>query len=230
LNEPVSYLCYKIANKKEDAWICAIGCITDSFLPDFMEDFKKDNPELIDYPYKNAFDILYNTRLGKITQIVSFALKDSTSNVVSMMKFLMKARGANDILEENIHTKSFLNRFAEINEKYQRILKKQEDSIKGDILFFNYSGDLSISQYTANELLYRHPDKVIVVAYSKNGFSNVSLRWNGDIRTAFLNAIKDIDGASGGGHEHSTGGRMPTDKLDTFKKNLLEEIEKAKKS
>ena len=36
-SEPVSYLCYKITNKKEDIWIAIIGCISDALVPDFYE-------------------------------------------------------------------------------------------------------------------------------------------------------------------------------------------------
>jgi single-stranded DNA-specific DHH superfamily exonuclease len=230
LIEPTSYLCYKVVNKKEEQWLCAIGCITDSFLPDFIDDFKKSNPDLIDYKYKDALDILYNTKLGKIAQVISFAMKDKTSNVVSMMKFLMKAQSATDIIEESPKTKTFIDRFNHVNERYQKLIKKAEESVRGDILFFTYSGDLSISQYTANEISHRHPGKVVVVAYLSSGKANVSLRWDKDIRTATVNAIKNIDGATGGGHEHSAGAKIPGDQLENFKVNLIREIEKINKS
>ena len=228
-NESVAYLCYKVTRRKEDMWLALIGCITDSYLPDFAEEYKKANPELIDFNYKSASDILYNTRFGRAAMIISFAMKDKTSNVVSMMRFLLKANNASDILEESSKTKSFLDRFNYMNEKYQKLIKKAEESVRGDILFFTYSGDLSISQYTANELFYKHPDKVVVVSYSQGGKANVSLRWNKDIRTATVNAIKDIDGATGGGHEHAAGAKIPFGSLETFKVNLMSEIEKINK-
>ena len=229
-NEPTAYICYKITKRKQDAWIALIGCITDAYLPEFTEEFKKSYPDLIDTSYKTASDILYNSQLGKIAMIISFAMKDKTSNVVSMMKFLLKANNPNDILEENSRTKSFLNRFEEINEKYQKLLKKVESTPGKNILFFNYAGDLSISQYTANELVYKHPEKAVIVAYTKGNISNVSLRWKKDIRTATINALKGIEGASGGGHEHSCGARVPSDKLNEFKENLTKEIENINKN
>lgn len=229
-NEPVSYLCYKITNKKEDSWISAIGCITDAFLPEFIDDIKKQFPELIDNKYKTAFDILYTTKLGEICQIISFGLRDKTSNVVAMMKFLMNAKGPHDILEDSHKTKSFLKRFKDINEKYKRILKNAEDAYTGgDLLFFSYSGDMSINQYVANELMYNHPHKIILIVYSRGNIANLSLRWDKDIRTPTVNALKDIEGATGGGHEHATGARMAKDKLDIFKERLLEEVEKIRK-
>ena len=39
-NEPVSYLCYHISEKKQDIWISMIGCVSDCFMPDFFNDFK----------------------------------------------------------------------------------------------------------------------------------------------------------------------------------------------
>ena len=225
-NEPVSYLCYKITNRKEDMWIASIGCVTDCYLPDFIEELRIRYPELIETKYHSAFDILYNSTLGKLAMLLSFGLRDTTTNVVSMMKLLMNAKNPYDLISENLKTKNLLNKFEEINQKYQKILKKAEESIDGDILFFNYAGDLSISQYVANELIYKYPHKAIVVVYTKGNISNLSLRWEKDIRIATVNAIKDIDGASGGGHEHASGARMPADQILFFKERLLGEIKR----
>jgi len=226
-NEPVSYLCYKIAGRKEDMWISLIGCITDYYLPDFTEQFEKKNPEFIDAHYKTAFDILYKTSFGKIAMTISFGLRDTTTNVLSMMKMLMGAKNLQDVSAENPKAKSFFKRFEEIDEKYQKILKKAEENVEGNLIFFNYSGDLSINQYLANELVYKYPKKIVVAVYKKGNIANLSLRWQeGDIRTATVNAIKDIEGATGGGHEHATGARMPVDSVEKFKENLTREIER----
>lgn len=224
--DPVSYLCYAIANKKEDMWLAAIGCITDSFLPDFIPEIEKKYPGLIDFKYKTAFDILYKTKLGEICMVISFAIRDKTSNVVSLMKFLRDAKTPYDILEENNKTRGFLEKFKEINSKYQKLLEKSEAYAKDKIIFFSYGGDLSINQYLANEIAYKHPKKPIVVIYKKGSMANVSLRWEKDIRTATVNAISTIEGASGGGHEHASGARIPSDKIGDFKEKLLEEIKR----
>ncbi len=229
MNESVAYLCYKVTRRKEDMWLALIGCITDSFLPDFIVDFQEKYPEMIDASYKSAMDILYKTQFGRVAMIISFAMKDTTSNVVSMIRFLIKAQGPHDLLEESAATKTFLSRFDYINEKYQKLLKKAEESTEGKIVFFTYGGDLSISQYTANDLFYRHPHKAIIVAFTRGNKANVSLRWYKDIRTATINAIVGIDGATGGGHEHSAGAKIPVDKLAEFKENLTKEIERIDK-
>jgi len=225
--EPTSYLCYKINGKKEEQWLAVLGCIADCYSPDFLESFKKENPEILAGKNKTAFDIYYNTELGKIARILAFGILDKTSNVVSMIKFLIKTSNIHDLTQENSNTRSFLSRFEYINEKYQKLLKKAEESVnKKDLLFFSYSGDMSISQELANELSYRHPKKVIVVLYSSSGKANISIRGARDIRTLFLNSIADIEGSTGGGHEHSCGGKIPSDSIAKFRDNLEREMKK----
>lgn len=223
--EPTSYLCYKVSGKKEEQWLALLGCIADCYIPDFLEDFKKENPELLAGKNKSAFDIYYNTELGKIARILAFGLLDKTSNVVLMLKFLMKTSNIHDLVQENSSTKSFLSRFEVISERYNRILKKAEEQVKEDkknkLLFFIYSGEMSISQEISNELSYRYPKKVIVVLYSSSGKANISIRGDINVRDLLLNAIADIEGATGGGHEHSCGGRIPSDSIEKFKENLI---------
>ena len=35
-SEPTSYLCYNITKRKEDEWLALLGCIADSYLPEFL--------------------------------------------------------------------------------------------------------------------------------------------------------------------------------------------------
>ena len=218
-NEPVSYLCYQITEKKNDLWVAMIGCIADGFLPDFVSEFREKYPELWGGEIATAFQALYTTEIGRITRILGFALKDRTSRVVQMMKFLCQASNPHDVLDEE-KAKNILYRFKQINEKYFRFVEKAKKCIQGDMLFFQYGGDLSISADIANELFFLYPDKVIVVAYVKGAKVNVSLRWEKDVRELTLKSIEGLEGATGGGHEHSTGARVQVDDLPKFKENL----------
>jgi len=224
--EPTAYLCYKVTGKKSDLWLGVIGSIGDGFIPEFIDEFKQEYKELIDYDYETAFDILYNTPLGKIIQILSYGLLDTTSNVVHMLKFLMKINNPYDILEENNKTKSFLDRYEFINQKVKSIVKKAEMFLdrKKKLLFFTYGGDMSLSQYVSNELFYKYPDFVIVVGYISGNYANFSLRGNNDVRQITLDSIKDIEGATGGGHEHSTGAKMTADKVEGFRENIIKNL------
>ena len=89
------------------------------------------------------------------------------------------------------------------------------------MLFFQYGGELSLSADIANELSFLYPDKLIVVAYLKGSKANISLRWEKDVRKITLEAIKGLEGATGGGHEHATGAQISIEDLPKFKENLM---------
>ena len=225
-NEPVSYLCYKIANKKDDMWVSMFGCVGDGFLPDFASDFKEKFPEFWREDIKTASQALYTTEIGKIARVLSFGLKDRTSNVVSMIKYLSEVGSPHDVLDEN-KAKSILYRFNQVNSKYSKLVEKAKNFARGNVLFFQYGGDLSLSADIANELFFLYPDKVIVVAYLKGSRANVSLRWKNDVRKITLKAIEGLDGATGGGHEHATGAQVSIEDLPKFRekiKNLVYDL------
>ncbi len=219
-SEPVSYLSYKIADKKEDIWIAMIGAIGDGFFPEFSEEFANQYPELWGDNIKTASQALYTTEIGRITRILGFGLKDRTSKVVSMLKFLSAAKSPFDILDED-KARSILQRFKQVNSKYSRLVDKARNFVKGDLLFFQYGGDLSLSADIANELFFLFPDKMIVVSYIKGAKANISLRWKKDVREVTLKAIKGLEGATGGGHEHATGAQVSVEDLPKFRDNLL---------
>ncbi len=226
-NEPVSYLCYKITNRKQDDWIAVIGCISDFYVPDFYSEFEKKYPELGKKNIKSPFGLLYDSEIGKIARILDFSLKDKTSNVVKMLKFMMKIQGPMDVLEENFNTKQILKRYNEINLRYQKLIGKARENVGEKMIYFQYGGDLSLSANLANQLVYEFPKKIVVVVYLKGNLANASIRGSFvDVREITLKAIKGLESATGGGHEHATGARMNIDDLKVFKKRFEELVEK----
>jgi len=219
-NEPVTYLCYQIT--KNDLWIAVLGCVFDNFVPDFYSDFEKEYPELT-IRSSNAFDICYKSQIGKIGKIFSFALKDRTSNVINMLRFLMKVKTPHEILEKNNKNYTMHDRFNQIDQKYQKLLRKAKENIKSSdkILFFQYGGDLSMSSDLANELIYRYPEKIIVVIYIKGIKANISVRGN-KIREKLLEAIKGLEDSSGGGHENAVGAQIRVEDIEKFREKLVE--------
>ena len=111
-NEPVTILCYQISQREEDLWLGVTGSISDKFVPDFYSKFKKDYPDLATKKTGNAFDIFYKSQIGKIARIFGFALKDKTTNVINMLKFLAINRGykmwyGNNKRQEPLKTPAF---------------------------------------------------------------------------------------------------------------------------
>jgi single-stranded DNA-specific DHH superfamily exonuclease len=220
-NEPVTYLCHKTAGKKEDSWIALVGCVCDNFIPDFFKEFSGDYPDLIG-DSKTAPEIYYNSQLGKIAQMMNFGLKDKITNVMKMLKFLMKIKTPYELLEETKENKSIYKRFEEVDRKYKKLLDKAMSlDAKKKTLFFEYGGDLSISAEIANALQYKFPKKIICVARNTGAYTSISLRGKG-VRKIVLKIIETLEGATGGGHEEAVGGRIRTEDSEKFRQKLEE--------
>ena len=224
-NEPVTALCYQISKKKEDMWLAMIGCISDDFVPSFYKDFEKKYPDM-SIKSKNAFDLLYKSEIGKIARILSFGLKDRTTEVVNMIRFLIKAKTPYEILEENPKTQVLHKRFEYIESRYQRLLKKAITLGKksNHVLFFKYGGDLSISSELSNRLSYLFPKKFVVVAYLKGIKTNISGRGE-KIRSPFLKTIEGFEGATAGGHENAVGAQVKTEDIEKFSEKLKRNLD-----
>jgi len=222
-NEPTTYLCYQVSQRKEDLWIAIIGCIADKFVPEFYSEFEKEFPDLISdsVSEKNAFDIFYRTEIGKIARIFGAALKDRTTNVINMLKFLMKVKSPYDVLEETSKNHTMHQRFEQIEKKYRRLMDKAKETVDNSkkLLFFQYGGDLSISGEIANELSYLFSEKIVVVIYVKGVKANISARGKKVIEI-ILKSIEGLEGASGGGHEDAVGAQVKIEDLEKFRENL----------
>jgi len=214
-DEPVTYWAWKIAGRKEDLWLAVCGCIADHYLPSFFSDFNKEYPEL-GGKVKSAFQALYDTEIGQVTRILGFALKDRTSEVVRMIKILLKATSPREVFDEENH---LFARFKQIDKKYQKLIEKAKEFAKPKLLYFQYAGDLSISSDISNELSYRYPGRTIVVAYISGVKVNISIRGK-KAKEITLKAIEGFENATGGGHEEATGAKIKVEDLPIFKERI----------
>ncbi len=242
-NEPVTYMCYQVANKKEDLWIAVLGCVFDRFVPDFYPEFYKLYPDL-SVKTKDAYDIYYKSQIGNIIKMMCFALKDRITNVIKMIKFLTEVKNPYEVLEESNKNREMHIRFKQINKKYQKLLDKAKLLANSDfaqfslpptpkeinlssrnlqdknkLLFFQYAGDLSISADLSNELCYLFPKKIIVVAYITGVKANISARGE-KVKNLILQSLKGLEGATGGGHENAVGAQVKIEDLEKFRENL----------
>jgi len=225
--EPVSYICYKATKKAEDEWIAMLGCVTDWYVPDFAKSFSEKYPELFQYT-DDAGKALYETELGKIIKILNFALMDRTSAVVQMLKNLLSIKNPAELLDSTPKTAAIRSRYDQINRKYEKIMGKAAEiaKSKGRLLFFQYGGELSISGQVANELLYRYPERIIVVAFIRGVKANIALRCRInalDIRKLAAKAMEGMEGTCGG-HKESCGASLSVENLPKFHANLLKEL------
>lgn len=221
-SEPTSYIAQKIFNRQQDLWLATIGCIGDVYMPEFAEKFSKENPELLP-PNTEVFTALQSTTIGKIARKLNFGLMDTTTNIVQLIKYLFKATGPYDILEENASTRQFHKRVNQLEEFLQKQIEKAESqtSEQSKLLFFTYSGNTSMSSEISNRLAYSHKDKLIVVAFLRPEKANISVRGKDALKITKA-AIKDLLGATGGGHEEATGAMVPISDFEKFKENIKE--------
>lgn len=221
--EPVSYWCYRIGNRKEDVWIALMGCIADHHLPDFVSDFKEQWSELWGKNVKEPFDAYYGTEIGRLGQVLAFGLKDSVSHVVQLQNYLIQCRSPNDMLGEIDSYKPFSKKYKEIKKKYDPLIERAKEHAEGKVLFFGYGGDLSMSAEIANELCYLYPDKTVVVAYSSGPITNISLRGD-NVKGILDEVIGGFEHASGGGHRDAVGARIHTKDLERFKEEVSKRV------
>lgn len=213
-NEPVSYLCWQVVQR--DDWIALLGCLNDWYLPEFTKDFSRKYPGLLDN-IKSPGDARFKTEIGKILMILSFAMKDSTTNVMRMIRILIDTQTPYEIVSGDKKYDPIMRRYKQINKTYKKLFGKAQEQSRGKILFFQYSGDMSISRELCNELYYRHPGKIVVVAYVKGEKVNISLSSSKhDLRPIVAAALKEVEG-SGGGHPQACGASIQVKDLEKFK-------------
>jgi single-stranded DNA-specific DHH superfamily exonuclease len=214
-NEPVADLCYRVVNRKEDLWLLIIGCISDKYMPLDYSDFLKKYPDL-GIGSNEPFDILYNSEIGKVARMIGTGLKDRTGFVMKMIRFLINVKTPYEILEEKKENGTMHDTFNKIDGRLQKYLKKaREEFGEGDILFFTYSGETSMSADIANRLSHEFQGKIIVVAFVKGARVNLSIRGE-KIREKVLEILKDLPLSTGGGHENAVGAQIDLDQLSEF--------------
>ncbi|MEA3414227.1 MAG: DHHA1 domain-containing protein [Nanoarchaeota archaeon] len=222
-NVPVVKMCYDLYKRKEDLWLLIVGGIADKYFPEEYEKFSKEFPELI-IDSKEPFEIFYNSDIGKISRMIGVGLKDRTTLVMKMIRFLIEAKTPLDVLDENSKNKEMHERFSKINLKLNNFVEKAKKEAGKKVLFFKYAGETSMSADLSNKLSYEVKDKVIVVAYVKGARVNVSMRGK-KIRDKVLEILKEFPLSTGGGHEDAVGAQMDLDQLDEFVEKLEKSLE-----
>ena len=225
---PTTYMCYKIAEK--DLWIAMIGCVADWHIPDFADEFRKEFPDLLDKPFKAPGDIIYKTKLGKLIQMFSFLLKGKTEDVHKSIKILTRIENPWDILEPKTPEGKFLyKRYENIHKRFEPLQKEISEAFansKEKLVVFKYSEDkTSFTSELSNEMIYLHPEKIILVAREKNEEMKCSLRSAKIVLPPLINkAMAGLNGY-GGGHEHACGISISKYNFDEFVERLRRAVE-----
>jgi len=228
--EPVCYWCYQISRNINDIWLGILGCLGDSYMPDFASEFSKKFPDLLpEECLKEIRKAMYESQIGYLMKVLSFSLKDRTTNVIKMLKILGDVKDIYELIGQNNKTKQIYKRFEQVNRKYQKLLDKAKiiGNKSGGVLFFQYGGELSLSGELANELMYYFPEKIIVVCYMSGTYANISARNNpksgGDLREILNNALLGVEHTCGG-HKNACGAKVLIEDIPKFRDNLIKVI------
>ncbi|MBI2650146.1 DHH family phosphoesterase [Candidatus Woesearchaeota archaeon] len=226
-NHPTSYMCYQVV--QQDLWIATIGCVADWFMPPFLDDFKKEFPDLIEKQYKSPGDIIYNSKLGHLIRIFSFVLKGKTNDVMKCIKVLTRIKSPYEILnQETAQGKLIYKRYEQVNKLYEPLLKdvlRTAEKTKDNFVIFTYKDDkTSFTSDLGNEAIYRFPNKIVLIAREKNEEMKCSLRSSKIILPPLIEkALAGLEGY-GGGHEHACGLNIKTHHFEEFVKRFREMI------
>jgi len=223
---PTTRLAYQIAQNKKDLWLAMVGCIGDYHMPDFKGEFIKQYPHLLK---KSAGldQAIFDEPIGRLVRLFSFILKGKTSEVNKCIKILTRLQSPDEILQQQTSQGKYLyKRFENIEEKYQPLLQKAlKIKPQGKLLIFIYpTSNWSFTSELASELIYRHPNKVVVVARKKSNNYRCSIRSKTIIIPELLEkALVGIEGY-GGGHEYACGANIQEEDWQQFLENFKREL------
>jgi single-stranded DNA-specific DHH superfamily exonuclease len=228
-NIPVTKICYDIV--QQDLWIAGVGVIGDwVFIPEIMKELKEKYPELLGSGIKTPEEALFNSKFGELAKIFTFVLKGKTSDVNKCINILTRLSSPEEVLGQKTSQGKFIHKYYEkISKPYAELLKRALSHVTEEKLaVFSYTTDVSFTSGIANEVMYRHPDKVILVAREKSGWMRCSLRTPAKIDATKLLSLSlvNVDG-KGGGHEHSCGVSVRKEQWETFIQNIKDNLKLA---
>jgi single-stranded DNA-specific DHH superfamily exonuclease len=226
-NECVAYLTYKTVKKK--IWIAMVGCIGDMHWPkDLIKEFRKEYPDMLPKSIKDARTALYESEIGKVAQIFNSVLKGTSNEAMKYVKALTRVQEPYEILNQTDPRGKFIyKRFKKIDREYQKILKDAIEVVTDEkLILYKYKDNkIAFSGDLANELIYKYPDKLIIIAREHGGEFKCSFRSkNIPIPPIIQKSLVDCEGY-GGGHEFAAGGAIKSRDFDRFIENFKKHLE-----
>ncbi|MBI4159100.1 hypothetical protein HY500_02475 [Candidatus Woesearchaeota archaeon] len=227
-NRPVSYWCYKITN--DNLWIAMVGIVGDWHLSCYTQ-FKKKYKDLVPSKIiKNPPEVMFDTDFGKIVKVFSFILKGRAGDVYEYISLLLNIRTPYEILSQKSEAgKMLYEKFDKVNKVYKTFLEKAIlESREDKLVVFTYSHKkYSFSSELSNELIYRYPDKVILVGREQNEEVKGSLRSSEssgiELPSILSKSLEGLEG-QGGGHTFACGFHVKKQDFIKFKNRIQKSI------
>ena len=226
-----TYWCYKVT--KQNEWLAMVGCIADWAFPgkDLAEKFFKGYGDLCP-DIKDPETILFSTKFGELIKTFSFILKGTAKEAIKYINIIYKIESPHEIINnETLNAKQLNERAKEVDKRYNKVLRSALDSQQAteDIFVFMYHDKkMSFTADLSNELLHIFPEKIIIIARTKDGEAKISLRSkNIPIIKILTEALNGINGY-GGGHDYACGATIAKEDFQRFIGNIKSQLEYTK--
>ena len=151
--------------------------------------------------------------------------------VMKNLEAVLEAAGSS--LDDVVKTTIFLadmNDFAVVNEVYEELLGEAVELFEKEksklVVYIYKENKLSLSGDLSNELLYKFPEKVLIISRQKSGEMKMSLRSSGNILIPPIlkKALEGVEGY-GGGHEHACGACVKVRDFEKFLNSIRSQVD-----
>lgn len=216
---PTSYWAYLIS--EGSIWMAMAGIIGDYHWDAELADRLRESfPDLLPRKIEHQGAALFDSKLGQLIKVLNFNLKGPVSSALTSVKIVTRIEHPDEILlQESARGKFLHKRFLRVMGEYENLLQAAESQISVDekFLVFIYEHDrFSISGDLANELKFRHPEKIVIVGRRHDGKAIMSLRSETVvIHDNLKRALEGLEGY-GGGHPLACGAVVRDDQFDEF--------------
>jgi len=221
---PASKFCFDLASEIRDMnefdWIAGIGLIGDCAFNEWNQFLDETFAK---YKIEKKQDV-FQTKLGLCASLISDAESFDTSKVEEAFNVVYNSESPNDVLNSSLkkyketveneinYWKSHIKEFAEFYDDINLIfyIIKSKYRIKAPL-----NTRLSIEQPNKTILLLQESDKNMISISARRRDETIA------VNDLLENAVKNLEGASGGGHIPAAGATIRKEDLKKFKENIL---------
>lgn len=224
-NRCTTYWAYRLVGGP--LWIACVGITSDWFIPEQLNEFRKEYPGYVTKKPKSPTDLLFNSKLGDLIKIFVFSLKGNSEEVKKSINCLIKIEHPDEIIKQTSPQGTFIyKRAMNLKREYDDLLNRAiECKTKEKILLFIYrEGKNSYTSFLSNELLYNFNNKFIILGRESNGEVKISMRYKEPIVEIIIKkALEGVEGY-GGGHPNACGGKIKKHDFNKFIDSIKEQL------
>ena len=198
-----------------DAWIALIGAVSDYRVPETID---RKYPDLIPERTDSPDHFMYESRTGELVRIFAFALKGMPDEAIASADILLDIEGPYELLEASERTRALREKYEALEKEYTSVRDDALSQIGEDRVFvYVYTTNgYSMTTELANELSYRYPSRLIIIARLARGAYRMSIRCREHpVREALEHALRHVRGG-GGGHLHACGAHVHEEDFEIF--------------